>query len=205
MIEENKLFPNAEIRMVYIPARCQIYAGKENALDFVDEKNWAMCEKWIYAPDLYSGIAPLIQEADIIVLTASWAEWAARRLSETIQNLEIPASTRLIILGRKDFGKVNRKAYLGLSLEEKTELRNSVSDQHWEINEWMRENMKGRGDFIDLHALVCGKSARTCPVFSPDGRLFSYDGRHLTREGAIYIGGLLKRHPVFQNLSSQEK
>jgi peptidoglycan/LPS O-acetylase OafA/YrhL len=203
MIEENRLFPNAEIRVAYIPAKCQIYIWRGDALDFVNEKNRDLCEKWTYKSDFYPSLAPLIQKADIIILAASWAEWAVQRLPETIENLKIPPATRLVILGRKNFGKVNRKSYLGLSLEEKTKLRNRVSDQHLKVNEWMRENLKEKGDFVDLHALVCGESSKTCPLFSRDGKLLSYDGGHLTREGAVYIGSLLKQHPVFESLSLQ--
>ncbi|MCL2589426.1 MAG: hypothetical protein FWD67_00785 [Betaproteobacteria bacterium] len=53
-------------------------------------------------------------------------------------------------------------------------------------------------EFVDLYGLICGTDSQTCPIFSPDGKLLSYDGDHLTQAGAAYIGGLLKEHPAFK-------
>ena len=58
-----------------------------------------------------------------------------------------------------------------------------------EINEALRAALP-TGRFIDLHGLLCDEAMR-CPVFDPDGALLSYDGEHLTRAGAVHVGGRL--------------
>ena len=45
--------------------------------------------------------------------------------------------------------------------------------------------------FVDLHELVCGTSSVSCPVFTNDVKLISFDGGHLTKDGAQYIGRIL--------------
>ncbi|MDR3212746.1 MAG: hypothetical protein LBT71_02320 [Azoarcus sp.] len=202
MIEETGLLPDAEIRVRYVTWRCQIYIGEEDWRDFVAPKDHPLCKN-VYRSDFYPSLAPLIQGADVVILAEAWVEWAARRLPDTIRKLGIPASTRIIVLGRKNFGVVARRSYLGLSWQEKVALRNRVDDSLLKINELMNTNLQETGnvEFVDLLRLVCGESVQTCPVFSPEGKLLSHDGGHLTQAGAIHISGLLKQHPVFQSFS----
>ena len=42
--------------------------------------------------------------------------------------------------------------------------------------------------FVDQYALICGEGQNTCPVFTPKGELISFDGGHLTKPGASYVG-----------------
>jgi len=203
MIAEAGLLSNAEIRVRYIPTVCQIYLGKEEGLNFIEEKYRATCIKNVYSKNLYLDIQSLVRDANIVIFSAAWQEWAARRLPETIKNLHIPDSARVIVLDRKNFGTSIRKyAYLGLSLQEKTALRNRSADDVISTNEILRTGMKSMPDieFIDLYELICGAGSLTCPVFSPEGRLLSHDGSHLTQAGAVWIGERLKQHPVFKTL-----
>jgi len=200
MMAEAGLLSGAEIRVRYMPARCQIYFGEKNGLDFVVEDDRALCKKHVYKKDFYPGLQSLIQEANVIIFAFSWQEWAVRHLPETIMNLHIPDSTRIIVIGKKNFGAIRRRDYLGLLLQEKAGLRNIVGSDNLNINEILRSGMKTvrNVEFVDLYELICGADSQSCPVFSPDGKLLSYDGPHLTKDGAIYIGGLLRNHPVFK-------
>ena len=42
--------------------------------------------------------------------------------------------------------------------------------------------------FVDQYALICGEGQMTCPVFTPNGELISFDGGHLTKQGASFVG-----------------
>jgi hypothetical protein len=55
---------------------------------------------------------------------------------------------------------------------------------------------------LDLHKLVCGNK-QDCPISTPTGYLISYDGYHLTREGVLYIGKLLKGNKPFKDFWEQ--
>jgi hypothetical protein len=198
MIFENNLLPDADIRVRYIPARCQIYRESEDISVFIAETNRALCAKAV--PAFYAGLQTFVEKADIVIFAASWKEWSAERLPATLRNFGIQPETRVVVVGRKNFGDVQRKRYLDWSLAEKLALRNEVSADHLKINTLMQQNLQGAGvEFIDLHTLVCGENATACPVFTPEGKLISYDGGHLTQAGATWIGSLLKGHSVFAN------
>jgi len=203
MSAEANLLPNAEIRVRYIHTKCQIYIGQENWMDFVQEKDHASCAN-VYTGNYYPNLQPLVQSANIIILSSLWLEWAALHLPETIKNLQIPNSARVIVIGGKNFGKISPLNYIGLSIQEKAVRRNSVNTLTINASRILRQNLEDMPnvEFVDVHELVCGKDSETCPVFSPDGKLLSFDGSHLTESGAIYIGGLLKEHPVFKSLQT---
>ena len=44
------------------------------------------------------------------------------------------------------------------------------------------------GVFVDTLSLLCSDG---CPQLTLDGQLISYDGEHLTKEGAAYLGQVL--------------
>jgi len=204
IMAEAELLSDAEIRVRYIMTRCQIYFGEENGLNFVAENDRALCAKHVYKEGFYPSLQPLIQNANIIIFASSWKEWAARRLSETIKNLHIPDSARIIVIGNKSFGAIRRRDYLGLSFQGRGTLRNNIDGGILNINKMLRTGMENMNnvEFVDLYELICGTDSQTCPVFSPDGELLSYDGGHLTQAGAAYIGGLLKDHPVFKKFEN---
>lgn len=205
MMAEAGLLPDSEIRARYIPFACQIYLGEENWLDFVTEGDRSNCER-IYNKDYYPSLQPLIESADVIIFAPRWKEWAVRRLPETIKNLHIPDSTRVLVIGKKKFWTIKIRDYLGLSRQEKSALRSHVHTDFLSINELVRKGTKTMPpnvEFVDLYELICGAGSQTCSVFSPDGKLLSYDGDHLTQAGATYVGGLLKEHHVFKAIEGR--
>jgi hypothetical protein len=195
MIHENSMLSNTEIRVRYMPARCQIYRGDEDAMAFIAKKDKKLCAK--NTPRFYKGLETLVEQADIIVFAASWREWSAERLPTTLRKFGILPQTRVIVLGRKNFGDVRRKRYLNLSRENKIAIRNKTNSKHLRTNALMKQSLRAPNvEFIDLHALVCGENSETCPIFTPEGKLISHDGSHLTQAGARYLGHLLKEHSV---------
>jgi hypothetical protein len=199
MILEAQILPGADIRVRSVPAACQIYRGKEDALAMVEAKSRATCKDEVYYEAFYPEIDALIQKADLVILAGRWFAWSAERLPETLENFHFPPTTRVIVLGRKDFGHLKLQAWLGMPPERKAQQQNRVRNDHLRINARMAEklaNIPGI-EFVDLHALVCGKDAPTCPIFTPQGRLISYDGYHLTQMGARWLGEKLAQHPAF--------
>jgi hypothetical protein len=54
-------------------------------------------------------------------------------------------------------------------------------------------------EFIDLLGMLIDEDGRV-PLLTPDGKLISEDGMHLTAPGARYVGGLLFEHPALRDL-----
>ncbi len=55
----------------------------------------------------------------------------------------------------------------------------------------------GNGILIDISSAFCDP-AGSCKTFTEDGELISYDGAHLTPEGARYLSGRLLQDPLFR-------
>ena len=54
--------------------------------------------------------------------------------------------------------------------------------------------------FVNMQRLICDESNDMCPLFTPDGKLISYDGIHLTRDGARHVGKILFSHSPLNHL-----
>ena len=191
---ENNYLKDYQISTRYIPAHCQIYLG-ENASQFIEHKDKALCKK----SDSLLQAKKQISEADLIILVANWKEWAAKKLPQTVNNLELSSQQKLFVIGRKNFGKISIRNYLRLPEEELRNLRNKVDGQQDKINNLMRKNLD-KNVFVDLHGLVCGSSSANCPVFTNDLKLISFDGGHLTKDGAQYVGQALFKGSLLGSL-----
>jgi len=190
---ENNLDQRYQIRTRRIPAICGLYLGLENISHLIEKKHVPNCQK----SDTLEAAMPQIQQADVVILAANWKLWSAQRLPTTIQNLQIKLPSKLFVIGRKNFGKLNLHRYLRLSDNELRQLRNPVYGVQRKINQTMKQGLPNRV-FVNTQALIC-KSENDCPLFTPQTRLISFDGGHLTEQGARYVGRvLLQNSPLNQ-------
>jgi peptidoglycan/LPS O-acetylase OafA/YrhL len=121
-------------------------------------------------------------DADIIWLASSWRQWQAELLPESLDNIRAQTESRILVLGRKNFGNYSMQELIEIPPDDRLSIRKPVSESHWETNEIMKNNLD-QEVFIDLQQLVCG-GLKTCPLFDEDLNLISYDGNHLTPAGA---------------------
>jgi hypothetical protein len=57
--------------------------------------------------------------------------------------------------------------------------------------------------FVDFQGLICDdENKASCPLFTPNGDLISYDGSHLTKRGALWVGSLLQEIPELKDFFS---
>ncbi|MDR3162779.1 MAG: hypothetical protein LBT81_02835 [Helicobacteraceae bacterium] len=192
IILEAGFFNNAAFRTSYVGVACQIYRGEEDPFGFIEKANRPLCENLVYNDRFISMQDMLAAEADIVIFAANWQKWSAERLRQTIDNMPTAQTARIIVIGRKDFGAIAIKEYLNIPIERRSALRNEVSPDHLETNAIMRREFENQTaiEFVDLHEIICGEASPTCPVFTPEGLLISYDGAHLTEAGAKHIGSL---------------
>lgn len=191
---ENNINQRYQISTRRIPAICGLYLGPENIAGLIEKKHVPICEK----ADTLTTAMPQIKQADVVVLAANWKLWSAQRLPTTIKNLNIKAPQKLLVLGRKDFGKINIRKYLRMSDNELRQLRNPVYGLQREINQTIKNNVP-KEMFVDIQDLIC-KSEKDCPLFTPQPRLISYDGGHLTQPGARYVGNILLQNSPLNQL-----
>lgn len=191
---ENNVDRRYQIHTRRIPGICGLYLGTENIKSLIKRKHQPICEK----ADTLKEALPQIHESDVVVLAANWKLWSVKRLKTTIANLQIKPKQKLLVVGRKNFGKVNLRKYLRLSEHELRKLRNPVRGAQQEINQIMRQSLP-KNVFVDIQRLVC-KSEDDCPLFTAQPRLISFDGGHLTQHGAKFIGQVLLQNAPLNTL-----
>ncbi|CAF1578880.1 unnamed protein product [Adineta ricciae] len=53
--------------------------------------------------------------------------------------------------------------------------------------------------YIDTIGMVCVFQNNTCPIFTPHGKLITYDGWHTMKHGARYVGEIIfSQYPLNQ-------
>ncbi len=192
-ILENDFLPNYEISTRYISGRCQIFKGDKSAHKIAG-KDRAYCAK----SDTLSLAKDQIAEADVVILVADWKEWAAKELPQTIKNMALKPDQKLFVVGRKSFGKISIRNYLRLPEEKLASIKTKPDGKQNKINEIMRNSLD-KSVFIDTQKLVCG-STESCPVFTKDLALISFDGGHLTKYGARHVGNVLFKNSALSRL-----
>ena len=190
---ENGYLQDYQISTRYIPVRCQIVMG-DDAAKYIKAKDKRFCAN----ADTLLKAKDQIAEADLIILVANWQKWSAKKLPQTIDNLGLSPKQKLFVVGRKSFGKVSIRDYLRLSGEQLIQLRNKTDGQQLKIDEIMSKSLSN-AVFINHHQLVCGES-EDCPVFTNDVKLISFDGGHLTKDGASYVGKVLFKNSLLGSL-----
>ncbi len=181
---ESKLLADYQISTRSIPTQCQVYLGN-NLNQFIAPKDTAFCAK----SDSLAKAKRQIAEADLIILVANWKEWSAKELPQTIKNMQLNSKQKVVVIGRKSFGKVSVRKYLRMPEDKLKTLRNKPDDRQQNISSIMSESLD-KDVLIELQDLVCG-STKTCPIFTDELKLISFDGGHLTKDGARYVGKVL--------------
>lgn len=181
MIFENHYWKGYQISTRSIPTQCQPIF---NAAKYIAAKDQQSCAK----ADSLEKAKEQIAQADVVILSANWKDWSAKALPETVKKLGLTAKQKLLIIGRKSFGKVNIRKYLRLSETKLRNMRNQPDNEQEKINNLMKSTLD-KSVFVDAQKLIC--QAEGCRVFTSNLKLISFDGGHLTPEGARYIGTLL--------------
>lgn len=197
-VVENGFLKNSQISTRYIPTRCQIVLDK-NKLNKWRPKDKQLCEK----SDKLELAKTQIKDADVIILAAFWRKWAVEALPQTIQNLRLRKDQRLFVIGRRSFRKAEEDSIKQLSNKQLQQLRTHVDTNQIEINNIMR-NTLNKDIFINVHQLICGQG-KTCPIFTDDLKMISFDGGHLSKDGARYIGRELFQKSLLSTLTSPPK
>jgi hypothetical protein len=194
-IFETELVAQFQVSIYYISANCGNLHLPEDFTAHLAEKDRVPCKAhgWYRNEELL----PLIQQSDMIWLASSWMLWQAKLLSQSVRNIEHDFNKPVLVFGRKNFGTVNYRRILLEPVDSRLNISNELEPTHVETNAFMRKNIK-EGQFIDVSELFCGIDTLRCRLFTPDGHMISYDGGHLSVEGAKYLGKQLLQHVLFK-------
>ena len=194
MAVENKKLANYQIRTYSILWYCQMYIGEEDRLSFIPDEKKAQCRN---APGLQEA-KPLIEESDVVILAALWYMWAAKRINVTVTNLHLRKNQTLIVVGTKAFSKANPTLYREMSYVQRQKLRWKTSAEYVAVNGVLAQQLSP-SIFVDIEHHICGPD-HSCPVFTPEDRLYSIDGTHTMESGARFVGAEIFKYPPLNKL-----
>lgn len=185
---ENGYLKNYQIRFRFIPYSCQRVPW-ENVGKYIAPEHRKFCLQSGRADSLNKA-KEQIHHADLLIFAALWKPEVAKKLPDTFRYLGVKKEQKVVVIGNKFFGSMVIRNYIHMSDAKLKGLRNDVGDMSLHINAILKERLADRVIFVDPHKLLCGNST-SCPIFTNKLRLISYDGRHLTKAGARYMGKIL--------------
>lgn len=179
-----------------VPFQCQNVPFDADFQDKILLAYAARCEKIsrVGHPDL----TPLVKAADMVIVAAAWNKYTISKLPALHAILKKQTRAPVLIVGRKFFYHAPLRELLFYQSLETLEKSVSIAEEATTI-----EDIKATQaaipaqDFLNLQTVACG-SDMACPIAAPNGRAISFDGRHLTRDGAVFIAGKLKEDPGFR-------
>lgn len=199
-VYENDYLSHYQIQFRFIPYACQ-RIPQDNAADYIAAKHRPFCLQTERVDTLKKAKAE-IQKADLVILAMRWKPQVAEKLPQLFNYLAINQQQTAVIVGSKFFGKITLASYMDLADDQLKALKNNVGTASSDVNSILKQQLKKldkRVIFVDPHQLVCGNDTK-CPVFTNDVKLISYDGRHLTKDGARYVGKLLFQQSMLQKI-----
>lgn len=140
-------------------------------------------------------------EADEIWFASSWQDWQTEHIAESVENVETLMGKNARVFGRKNFGYVNISELIEMTEKERVAIRNVVPEIQIDVNNQMKNSLSSE-DFVDVEKLLCGNDINICPIFTDTGELKTFDGTHLTPDGAEYYGSQLIQSGVLPNITS---
>jgi peptidoglycan/LPS O-acetylase OafA/YrhL len=186
---ESDLDKKYSISTKKIPAHCGNLFVESNLTEYIRDQDITSCQQG-YKDKI---LLQRIKNASEIWLVSSWRSWHVPFIPKSLENIKkINDDAKIKVFGRKHFGKRNAHEWIastGLNIDQLLSIKN-LPQSHSAINSEMREVIDAQ-EFIDISWMICG-SETECSNKSPEGLPISYDGVHLTKAGARYLGEKLK-------------
>lgn len=196
-IYETSLKDNLQIITRHVSKRCgNLFIIQSKFIHHIKEEDIASCAKQRLYED--KNLHKKILAADEIWMASSWQDWQADLIKQSVINLKKNSNKKVIVFGLKNLGKIDPRTLLELDEDHRTTLLNKVPVIAMEVNRKMKQQLKDH-EFIDVQELLCGNNEATCSPFTATGDLISYDGTHLTRDGARFYGNTLSKYPLLKN------
>ncbi len=199
---ESKLFENYSFSTRQINSECgNLYLEDYKVIEkFIPERRKARCD----ILGRYEGnkFINILEESDEIWLVSSWKDWNIDFLPKSLENLSNDFKKTVRIVGLKNFGYMSSRKALNIDSTIRSDYVQSVSENASAIEQRMNEVLKDYKFYYPVMDLMCGGDRNMCRIYNKDGLLISTDGSHLTKEGAIEMGIILR--PMLEVFSSDK-
>lgn len=151
---------------------------------------------------VHDDLKKLINKADVVLLSMAWGDEHLHDVDKIFLEDELNFfSNKLILVGSKQFKFINgkrwtRKDILELEESKRVNLKTETSKELINRNNQMKRNYDQ--NFISLMDIFCDENFH-CNLFDNNSQLLSYDGAHLTKSGAKYLGEKLREDKIIKN------
>ena len=194
VINESGMLSELQISTHFISSDCGNLYLHRSFTNLVQASKRLACQRTGWYE--HEKLKRLLNEADEIWLSSAWNPWVAAMLPESTQNLRAEFNKPVLIFGSKNLGQVTARALLNLPAKVRFNTVNLIRSDVVAVNHQMRKTFSPE-EFVDVSALLCVNEL-TCRLFDPNGSLLSYDGAHLTPEGARHLGVQLMKQSRFR-------
>lgn len=183
MVLENGAFVDHAVSTIDIPTRCQIYFGVSyNEIEAnINRGDRRLCQTRF----LTNQHVEKMRSSDVVIFAPAWRLWAAESFRTSLDAMALPPEVSVFVVGSKKF--IPRRSLLSLDANKSIEVRSPVSDELQLTTEVLARTLDPN-QFINIQKLLCEGG---CRLLTDAGAIISYDGGHLTREGAKFIGKIL--------------
>jgi peptidoglycan/LPS O-acetylase OafA/YrhL len=154
------------------------------------------CQKVRIYEDL--SLKKMLVEADEVWFASSWLMWHVNYISNSVKSVIQLTNRPVRVFGRKNFGKIYPRELLKLDKNHRPLYVNKVPEEQIRVNERMKSILPTEV-FVNVQYLLCGAILVTCSPFTNKGLLKSYDGTHLTQDGALLYGLGLSQSQVIKD------
>jgi peptidoglycan/LPS O-acetylase OafA/YrhL len=195
-VYESDLIKYVQISAHQIPVGCGNLYLKIDFTDRIAASELRRCRQIGWYAD--ASLRKLIKQADSVWLVSAWRPWQAELLRQSVENIENDFGKDVLVFGRKNFGQINVRQLLSVPAAQRLDVANPLDPQHLQTNRLMISSLDPR-QFVNVSKIFCGDSD-SCRIFDRNGRLYSYDGNHLTEDGARFFGARLMQEPDILSL-----
>ena len=179
----------SEISTFFIDMSCGNLLLKKSDLD--NKNSQIACPSFAN----YSDYLKKIPSNASLILASNWESWVLPKFKTSLKNIREIYKGKIIVIGNKHIGKQNPYYLNGLNDELRTNLNSSPPNYIKVINNSLQQLVKVEDDilFIDIQSYLLNADG-TANVTNDKGEIISYDGGHLTKNGAILIGKQIKNY-----------
>ena len=129
-----------------------------------------------------------LDQANSIFLVNVWEPWIVPEITKILNN-EVFLDKKIYIIGTKNFGTININDLLKKSQLERKKLKFKLPKKYIELEKNLK-NLSQDIIYISPYKSYCNENFE-CSIFNNNNKLISYDGGHLTKDGAKFIGKYL--------------
>ena len=149
--------------------------------------------------DLYEddALRALMLQADEIWFASRWQTWQIPFVSTSVAQTVAFSGKRVRVFGTKNWTNFSLRYLVSLTKAERVTYQSSWGNDATEMNTHLKRTLDTHV-FVDVQNVLCGINKTQCPIFTPQADLITYDGLHLTRPGAEWLGQRLLAFQLLQ-------